>query len=51
MKYLTNADMYLNARKRKFEAEGRIECPKHKDQYYDPKKFTGCYQCYLENKK
>jgi len=50
-KFLTNTDMYMEARKSKFLKEGRVECPKHPEQYFDPTKFTGCYQCYLEEKK
>lgn len=50
-KFLTNADIYLNARRRKFLKEGRAECPKHPEQYFDPAKFTGCYLCHLEEMK
>lgn len=46
--FLTNADIYMASRRRKFIKEGRVECPKHPEQYFDPTKFTECYMCHLE---
>lgn len=46
MKSLTKAEMYLLGRKRKFEDQGRVECKKHRGQYYDPKIYEGCYMCF-----
>lgn len=39
---------YFEARRKQFIAEGRVECPKHRGVFFDPKKYDQCYLCHLE---